>query len=140
MFDRTISRIVAESECQPLAMMPPNMLSAAASASRWIGCGSYSDANAAIRSGVIPYSSADSITSPAAKSSRYRPLNASRLARAREAEVDLRRARIGPARRNDLGARVELDALRPVHVQIAEERVLPAAKAVVRHRHRDRNV
>src|SRR4029077_12843038 len=36
---------------------------------------------------------------------------------AREAQVDLGRARVGPAGGDDLGTRVELDALRAVHVQ-----------------------
>ncbi len=49
-------------------------------------------------------------------------------ARAREAEVDLRLARVRPARRHDLAPCVELDALRPVHVQVAEQRALPAAE------------
>ena len=35
---------------------------------------------------------------------------------------------------------VELDALRPIHVQVAEERGLPSAEAVVRNGHGDRNV
>ena len=63
-----------------------------------------------------------------------------RLARAREAQVDLARARVRPARRDDLAARVELHALGAVHVQVAEERRLPAAERVVRDRHRDGHV
>ena len=51
------------------------------------------------------------------------------LARLREAEVDLRRGRVGPARRDDLAARVEVDPLGPVDVPVAEERRLPAAEA-----------
>src|SRR4026209_2150407 len=62
------------------------------------------------------------------------------LARAREPEIDLGRARVGPARGHDLGSRVELDALGTVHVQVTEQRVLPAAEAVVRDRNRDRHV
>src|SRR4029453_1879969 len=49
----------------------------------------------------------------------------------REAEVDLGRGRVGPARGDDLAAGVELDAFGAVHVQVAEERGLPAAEAVV---------
>ena len=50
------------------------------------------------------------------------------------------RVLVRPARRDDLGAGVELDALHAVHVQVAEERILPAAERVERHRHRDRHV
>src|SRR5438552_9043959 len=59
---------------------------------------------------------------------------------AREAEVDLARTRVRPAGGDDLAAGVELDPLRPVHVQVAEEGGLPAAEAVVGDRHRDRHV
>src|SRR3954464_3924275 len=45
-----------------------------------------------------------------------------------------------PARGDDLGARIELDALDAMHVQIAEERALPAAEREVRHRHGNRHV
>src|SRR3954463_2004824 len=62
------------------------------------------------------------------------------LARSREAEVDLARPGIGPARCHDLAARVELDPLRAVHVQVAEEARLPATEAVVRDRDRDRDI
>src|SRR4029078_10365778 len=62
------------------------------------------------------------------------------LARSREAEIDLARARIRPARGDDLGPRVELEALGAVHVEVAEQAVLPAAEAVVGDRHRDRHV
>src|SRR5690348_1120445 len=58
----------------------------------------------------------------------------------REAEVDLRTGRVGPARGDHLAAGVELDPLGPVHVGVAEERVLPAAEGVVGDRHRDRHV
>src|SRR5687767_4400606 len=51
-----------------------------------------------------------------------------RSTRTREAQVDLRRGRIRPARGHDLAARVEVDPLRPVDVRVAEERVLPAAE------------
>src|SRR6478609_8783275 len=61
-------------------------------------------------------------------------------ARSREAEIDLARARIGPARGDDLGPGVELDALGAVHVEVAEQAVLPATEAVVGDRHRDRDV
>ena len=50
------------------------------------------------------------------------------------------RARARPARGDDLGPRVEADALRAVNVLVAEQRVLPPAEGVVRHRHRDRHV
>ena len=53
----------------------------------------------------------------AAKSKRLL-LSAPRL---REPEVDLARRRIGPARRHDLAARVEVDRLRPVGVRVAEQ-------------------
>ena len=43
------------------------------------------------------------------------------LARLREAEVDLRGGRVGPARGDDLRAGVEVDPLRPVDVAVAEE-------------------
>src|SRR5690349_22353064 len=62
------------------------------------------------------------------------------LARPREAEVDLARAGIRPARRDDLAARIELDPLGAVHVQVAEEARLPATEAVIGDRHRDRDV
>src|SRR5690348_9810907 len=58
----------------------------------------------------------------------------------REPEVDRARARIGPARRDDLGTRVEVDALGTVHVDVAEQRGLPAPERVVRDGHRDRHV
>src|SRR5688500_14897618 len=56
--------------------------------------------------------------------------------------VQSRRGRVlmGPARGDDLGARIELDALDTVHVQIAEEGILPPAKGKKGDRHRDRNV
>src|SRR5687768_7688213 len=63
-----------------------------------------------------------------------------RSTRLREAQVDLRRRRVGPARRDDLAARIERDPLRPVDVRVAEERRLPPAERVVRDGHRDRNV
>ena len=47
---------------------------------------------------------------------------ASASARLREAEVDLARGRVGPARGDDLAARVEVDPLWPVDVRVAEER------------------
>jgi hypothetical protein len=65
---------------------------------------------------------------------------AGRSAPMREAEVDAAEARIGPARGDDLGARVEAHAVGAVDVQVAEQRRLPAAERVVRHRHRDRHV
>src|SRR5215207_2245192 len=62
------------------------------------------------------------------------------LPRPREAEVDLRRPGVGPARGHDLGPGVELDPLRAVHVDVAEQRALPAAEAVVGDRDRDGDV
>src|ERR671914_527186 len=61
-------------------------------------------------------------------------------ARAREAKIDRRGPRIGPAGGDDLATRVERDALRPIHVQVAEQRRLPAAEAVVGDGHRNRHV
>src|SRR5215203_2607484 len=58
----------------------------------------------------------------------------------RETQVDFTRRRIGPAAGHDFGARVELDTLRTIHVEVAEKRVLPAAEAVIRHRHGNRYV
>src|SRR5271163_2522073 len=45
-----------------------------------------------------------------------------------------------PARRDRLEMGEEAHALGPVHVVVAEQRALPAAEAVERHRHRDRYV
>src|SRR5829696_2784071 len=39
----------------------------------------------------------------------------------RKTEIDLAGVRVGPAGRDDLAARVEVDALRPVHVRVAEQ-------------------
>src|SRR5918999_1045549 len=47
---------------------------------------------------------------------------------------------LGPAAGDRLGAGVEADPLGPVDVVVAEQRVLPAAERVERHRHRDRDV
>src|SRR4051794_18645433 len=47
-----------------------------------------------------------------------------------EAEVDLRRRGVGPAAGDDFGSRVEVNALGPVHVLVAEQRCLPSAEAV----------
>src|SRR4029453_18948905 len=49
----------------------------------------------------------------------------------RESHVPLGGRRVRPPRGHDLAARIELDAFGPVHVQVAEERGLPAAEAVV---------
>ena len=48
--------------------------------------------------------------------------------------------RVRPAAGDRLRPRVEVDAFRAVDVPVAEERVLPAAERVVRHRHGDRDV
>ena len=45
-----------------------------------------------------------------------------------------------PARGHGLGAGVELERIRPVLVQIAKARFLPATKGMVGQRHRDRHV
>src|SRR4029453_16114229 len=47
---------------------------------------------------------------------------------------------VRPARRDDLAAGVERDALGTVDVLVAEERVLPPAEGVVGHRNRDRYI
>ena len=49
-------------------------------------------------------------------------------------------SRVGPAGRDDLGARVEVDACGTVDRGVAEQRRLPPAEAVVRHRHRNGHV
>src|SRR3984893_13768972 len=46
----------------------------------------------------------------------------------------------GPARGHRLEARVEAHTFGAVHRHVAEQGTLPAAKAVERHRHRDRHV
>src|SRR5574337_604936 len=45
-----------------------------------------------------------------------------------------------PARGHRLGAGVEADRIRPVLVQVAEARALPAAEGVVGERHRNREI
>src|SRR5205823_2991354 len=67
-------------------------------------------------------------------------LSAKRLASLGKAEVDLARGGVGPAARDDLAPRVEVDALGAVDVRVAEQRRLPAAKRVVGDRHRNRDV
>src|ERR1700679_324269 len=47
---------------------------------------------------------------------------------------------LGPARRGGLQARVKAHAFHAVHRVVAEDRTLPAAEAMKRHRHRDRHV
>ena len=59
------------------------------------------------------------------------------LSRLREPEVDPRGRRIGPARRDDLRPGVEVDSLGTVDVAVAEQRGLPTAEGVVRHRDGD---
>src|SRR4051794_23008867 len=61
----------------------------------------------------------------------------SRLAHLWKPEVNFACARIGPTASDDLGSGVKLDAVGTVHMQVAEERSLPAAEAVIRDR--DRN-
>src|SRR6188474_159068 len=51
----------------------------------------------------------------------------------RHIQARRRRVLVRPARRHRLGARVELDALRAVHVQIAEQRALPPAERIERN-------
>src|SRR5262245_333738 len=62
------------------------------------------------------------------------------LPRPREPEVNGAGGRVGPARRHHLGAGVEVHAVGPVHVGVAEQRGLPPAEAVVGDRHGDRHV
>src|SRR4051794_10035461 len=45
-----------------------------------------------------------------------------------------------PARGNGLGLGVEADRVRPVLIEVAEARALPAAECIVRDRDRDRHV
>src|SRR4051794_3018566 len=72
------------------------------------------------------------------------PIRTATSDRRREVHVAAVVARVlrllGPARGDRLPARVEADALCPVDVVIAEQRVLPAAEAVEGHRDRDRDV
>src|SRR6188508_3444449 len=75
--------------------------------------------------------------SPSASSTSIRRMCGTRLPGLREAEVDLARGRVGPAARDRLRPRVEVDALRAVDVPVTEERALPAAERVVGDRHRD---
>src|SRR5262245_46406137 len=63
-----------------------------------------------------------------------------RLPRLREAEVGATANSGGPARRHRLEPRVEADPLRPVHMVVPEQGALPATEAVVRRRHRDRDI
>src|SRR4051794_3786996 len=58
----------------------------------------------------------------------------------REPEVDGGGRGVGPALGDDLGAGVEVDPVRPVHVRVAEQRRLPAAEAVIRDRDGDGHV
>src|SRR3982074_2369006 len=46
----------------------------------------------------------------------------------------------GPARGHGLGLGIEADRIRPVLVEIAKAGFLPAAKGVIRNRHRDRHI
>ena len=61
---------------------------------------------------------------------------------AHQRHVEARRgaAVVGPARRDRLQPRVEAHAVHAMHVQVAEQRVAPAAERVERHRHRNRHV
>src|SRR5207248_6336673 len=62
------------------------------------------------------------------------------LSQRRHVEARTGRVLVRPACGYGLGARVELHPFGAVHVQVAEERILPAAERVERHRHRDRHV
>ncbi len=66
----TRSRIARAAVCQPLATSPPKMLPAAASSSRWNGCGSKSAANALMRSRSTVTDSEWKVW-PTVRSSRY---------------------------------------------------------------------
>src|SRR5215471_12874600 len=71
---------------------------------------------------------------------RYRGNRFNASTRLRKAQIDRARGGIGPARGDDFSLRVELNSLRSVDVEVAEEGVLPAAERVVGDRHRDRDV
>src|SRR5919106_2252027 len=58
----------------------------------------------------------------------------------REPQVYLAGRRIGPAACYHLLAREEVDAVRAVHVRIAEQRRLPPAERIISHRHGYRHV
>src|SRR6056297_4344566 len=58
------------------------------------------------------------------------------LPRLGEAEVDGTGGGVGPSAGDHLAAGVEVDALGPVHVGVAEQARLPPAEAVVAHRYR----
>src|SRR6478736_6048827 len=60
--------------------------------------------------------------------------------RPREAQIHRRRRRVRPPLGHDLPARVEVDALGPVHVVVPEQGRLPPAERVVGHGHRDGHV
>ena len=45
-----------------------------------------------------------------------------------------------PALGNRLATGVETHPIRPIGMQVAKQRTLPATKAVIRHRHRQRHV
>src|SRR5579863_10556497 len=62
------------------------------------------------------------------------------LTRLWKSEVHAAGAGIGPTAGDHFAAGVELHALRTVNVEIAEERGLPTAEAVVGHGHGDRDV
>src|SRR5258706_14050547 len=55
-------------------------------------------------------------------------------------EAGSRRVLVWPSCRYDLCARIKLYPLYAVHVQVAEERIFPAAEGIKRDRHRDRHV
>src|SRR5262245_14504966 len=46
----------------------------------------------------------------------------------------------GPTRRDHFGARIKIHAFHAMHMEVAEERILPAAERKERHRHGDRHV
>src|SRR5258708_21012234 len=56
-----------------------------------------------------------------------------RSSRLRKSQVHFAGTGIGPSTGHDLGLGVKSHAFRPVHVQVAEERGLPSAEAVVGH-------
>src|SRR5690606_1836813 len=58
----------------------------------------------------------------------------------RHGKVAFRRAAARPSLGHDLGTGVEAHTIHSVLVEVAEARALPAAEAVVGHRHRDRYV
>src|SRR4030095_12245524 len=62
------------------------------------------------------------------------------LSQSRHVQARCGRVLMRPARCDHFGTRVELDALDTVHVEVAEQRILPAAEGKESDRNRDRHV